>query len=63
MHFRVVANTDYAGNSIGPGFSTPFTWVFEVPDDFTPEIFRFDDSADHIVGNNVTNIDVRGYDK
>jgi len=62
-HGRVVANTEYLNNSIGPGFSTPFSWVFEVPDDFTPEIFRYDDCADHEIGDDITNVNVHGYDK
>lgn len=58
-HWRVQANRDVQNNSIGPGFSTPYTWVFEVPDDFTPVAFAYDDRADNVSGNKLASIDVR----
>ena len=58
-HWRVQANRDVQGNSIGPGFSTPYTWVFEVPGDFTPVAFAYDDCSDQTVGNRIVSIDVR----
>ncbi|WP_141758268.1 DUF4352 domain-containing protein [Corynebacterium sp. HMSC068G04] len=58
-HWKVYANWDILNDSVGPGFSTPYTWVFEVPDDFTPALFGYDDRGDNIIGNNIAFIDVR----
>ena len=58
-HWRVQANRDIQNNSIGPGFSTPYTWVFEVPGDFTPAAFAYDDRGDNTIGNRLASIDVR----
>lgn len=58
-HWRVQANWDTLSDSIGPGFSTPYTWVFEVPGDFTPVAFAYDDTGDNVIGNRLASIDVR----
>lgn len=62
-HNSVYANQDLNFGTLGPGLSTPFTWVFEVPGDFVAEDFGYDDVGDRYRGNNVVFIDVRGYDK
>ncbi|MHA7727207.1 DUF4352 domain-containing protein [Corynebacterium hesseae] len=58
-HWRVQANRDVLNDSVGPGFSTPYTWVFEVPGDFTPVAFAYDDTGDNVIGNRLASIDVR----
>lgn len=58
-HWRVQANRDVLNDSIGPGFSTPYTWVFEVPEDFKPVAFAYDDTGDNVIGNRLASIDVR----
>lgn len=58
-HWRVQANWDTLSDSIGPGFSTPNTWVFEVPGDFKPVAFAYDDTGDNVIGNRLASIDVR----
>lgn len=58
-HWRVQANWDTLSDSIGPGFSTPYTWVFEVPGDFKPVAFAYDDTGDNVIGNRLASIDVR----